>query len=128
MGKGVVQSSLAVGVYHRGDGVFSCRRALGERDGSVNAARFGVGIRVTFNGVCGGCCVLVLSVRAPGDLGRLCSYGANDGRDKRIILSAGDKNGDGGFLRSREGGQGEADEAEGCGMHGYAVGAVRVLL
>lgn len=38
------------------------------------------------------------------DLGKRCPYGADNGRNKRIILGARDKEGDGGFLRSREGG------------------------
>jgi hypothetical protein len=68
-------------------------------------------------------------VSAPGDLGRICPYRTNNGRDKRIIPSTGnEEGGDGGFLRSREGGQGEADEADSGGMHGDAVGVVCVLL
>lgn len=63
-----------------------------------------------------------------GGLERRSPYGVNYGRNERIILGAWDKEGDDVFLCSREGGQGEADEADGCGMHGYAVGVVSVLL
>lgn len=43
-----------------------------------------------------------------------------------MFIGAWDIEGDG--LRSRDGGQGEADEADGCGTHGSTVGVVRVLL
>lgn len=60
--KGFVQSSFAVRVYHRGNGVFRCRGALGERYCSVDAARFDIVVGVAGNGVCGSCCVLTLLV------------------------------------------------------------------
>lgn len=57
-------------------------------------------------------------------MGSQCSYRANDGGNQRTILGAWDEDGDGSVLRSREGGQGEADKADRCGTHGSVVGEV----
>lgn len=60
--KGALQSSFAIGVYHRGNGVFRCRGAFGEYDGSFDAAVVGISSRVACNGVRGSGCVLALLV------------------------------------------------------------------
>lgn len=59
---GIVLCSLAVGVYHRINGISRCRGALYKRDGSVDAARSGRSIGVAHNGVSGGGCVLAVLV------------------------------------------------------------------
>lgn len=60
--EGDVQSSFAVGVYHRSNSVFRCRRAFGECDGPLDAAIVGIDSEVACNGVRGSGCVLALLV------------------------------------------------------------------